>query len=1068
HQVSVFDALSEKADKSGNATLSIERYKDELRFYAEALAQGHEWCPASGKEQRRAALARVFTSIDNFTKQYYGDVKSLGNGGHQSDWGGYYAALGEALYIVEDLIADEDVHGTERFRAFLREPFDTGTRDGENSLPSTGWDGGRLTRFGAWERVLKANFDFARSRLSYIYNQVLYTYEGAWKAHEGLRVIGSEFYEGKERSHAIAREALGARPFLGEEILTGPEGEKLNLYHSLFFHDRTAVYTDDCLRVVMRGLARSKPGPDQGVARRLPYGRHYTGITAAGQTRENHYVGNYGEAGNYLPCWFFRTLGHDGDEELNDDILRLALRNLHARARTRYQGTDPDGHRIMYMEQVVDGRNTAYPGKVAYATATDQGPYAFSFAALAHHMSRRPERFRGKEWEPYRRYAREAVGFLQQQLADNQFFPYFDSHMLPKHVVDLRLPETWAYVAKTPAGTVLPHTDLDRYTDAELRRLGVDRRKQPTRFAWADIDNLYVAVRDGDTHLFASLVERNNGLMGNGRLHAQYGTHDQLVQLPTRSVFTSREYTLRAPSTENSILFDRFSDPGDRPLAMTGEPIPVAFQPGVGRPRRDNNRYDTPYAGYPELLTARYGPYFFAVNTTRRAHGNERPLTAVLPEGTGDGPLLDLVSRRRVRPRGGRVVLAPGTALVLALGTARVGAEPPAPVDLVLATPGSGAVGLSWRAAAGAASYTVSRSVRRGGRYAVVEEGVTGTSYTDESVRDGGRFFYRVTPVGTSGKGRASAPAEARAHPATGNGWRGRPVGAARGTARTRGTAVSVRGASGAGFGGGDDSVLHDRDRPDAFVLASTLVRGSVAVSARLGSPRAALAGVTLRASAHAVSRYVHLGTDGAGGLVLRTRSMDSRPDVGKGTVGHDAGNGITRSPLARTEEFAGFPAADYPYVRLVRAADSHRVTALVSRDGELWERVTADTVPMPEVVHAGVAATADTDFTRVTVETLPEDAALPTVARDGDGVRVHWNKPRHAVSFTLYGRRGDGGWRRLTGDAYRLDHRHDAALGSTRYRVVARHADGSTTSSPAPSSPAPSSPAPSSAGGTE
>jgi hypothetical protein len=34
---------------------------------------------------------------------------------------------------------------------------------------------------------------------------VFYTYEGAWETHDGFRLIGSGFYEGKPRSHRSCR-----------------------------------------------------------------------------------------------------------------------------------------------------------------------------------------------------------------------------------------------------------------------------------------------------------------------------------------------------------------------------------------------------------------------------------------------------------------------------------------------------------------------------------------------------------------------------------------------------------------------------------------------------------------------------------------------------------------------------------------------------------------------------------------------------------------------------------------------------------------------------------------------
>ena len=60
-----------------------------------------------------------------------------------------------------------------------------------------------------------------------------------------MRIIGSDYYEGRERSQRILLESLGIQPFLGEEELVGPDGQELDLYHSLFYHDGSAVFTDD-------------------------------------------------------------------------------------------------------------------------------------------------------------------------------------------------------------------------------------------------------------------------------------------------------------------------------------------------------------------------------------------------------------------------------------------------------------------------------------------------------------------------------------------------------------------------------------------------------------------------------------------------------------------------------------------------------------------------------------------------------------------------------------------------------------------------------------------------------
>lgn len=1064
-QISHFDSLTRKADATPPVPMPIGRYKDDLRFYAETLLT--DWSPVRTDAEKRAALERIFASVDAYTRQYYGNVKSLGNGGHQSDWGGYYGALGEALYIVENLIGDDGVCGQERFRAFLDAPFATGTTAGDNSLPSTDWEGGELTRGEAWERVLKANFDFARSRLSYIYNQMMYTYEGAWKAHEGLRVIGSAFYEGKQRSHRIAGESLGWEPFLGEEVLVGPDGKALDLTHSLFQHDRNAVYTDDYLKIVMRGLAKSKTDENGDVVRRKPYGAHYTGITRDGLTRENGYVGSYGESTNYVMSWFFRTLGHQGDESMNDEILKLALLNVHARGQTRYQSTDADGNRVMLMQQVIDDRNTAYPGKIAYAVDANTGR-GIAHASLEQYMADHPGRYSGAEWQPYWSYAREATGFAQQQLADNQYFPYF-AKVLAEHRYDLRLPDTYAYVTggraererlggKTAAGVLLPQTDTDRYTDEELAKLGVDRATYEKPYAWADIDNLFVSFRDsrgvggGAIRVFGNLFHRNKGFLGNGRLHVQRDGHDQLVQIETEGVLTYRDYVPRAGSTEDPMFFDRYTAP-DRPLALAGELVPVAHQPGVGTVDRDNFVQDNPYSGYPDLLTARYGAYLIAFNTTRAAYGNEKAHRVALPAGFPGTKVRDLISGRELPVAQGKVTVPPLRAVVLDLGTEKVTPAAPGPVDVLVTTPGARAVGLSWARSSGATSYAVERA-EGDGPFRTVATGIRGTSHIDDGPKDEAQYRYRVIPLNSEGAGRPSQAVTAktvRAGALGDSGWQSTAIGSqARGTAALDGSALTLSGVAGEGFGRGDDSVLGKRWEKDSFVLAARLARGGTEVSAELEPD--AVSGVLLRDSTDPVARYAYLGAEADGDLVLHHRSMDSRADIGTGTAGQNAGGGKTRSPAA--EPLTGYDVNSHPYVKLVRLPASEWVLALVSEDGEEWEQAARVSLPMAEVVLAGVGATTDAAFTSTTVGTLDEDVVLAdadftSASRTGT---VTWTKPKDAVAFSLYRSRDpkSGSWQKLLDHEWALTYTDTVHGGTMYYKVVAHHADGATSTASA------------------
>lgn len=1039
-QVALFDKLSAQVDASATGKLSIVRYVDELLFYASSLVQGGSWCPARTGAEKKAALRRVFKCVDNHTKDYYANTKLLARGGHQGDWGGYYGALGQALYIVENLISDDAVFGREAFEAFLDEEFRTGTRQGETSLEDVDFDGGKLTRRAAWGRVLKANFDYARSRLSYIYNQVMYTYEGAWEAHEGLRVIGSDFYEGKKRSHRIVGEALGFEPFLGEEVLVGPKGQDLDLFHSLFYHDQSARWTDDYIKYVIKGLAKSKLDKDGNVVRRLPLGKHYTTMTEAGHTRENGYVANYGESTNYLPEWFHRTWGHQGDEELNDQILRTALRNLHARSLARMTDLDDNLKRTMRMEMVTDERNTNYPGFPGYVLRISEGRI-LNYVSLARHIDEHPDRYRGRAWATTRTYAGEAVGFAQQQIADHQFFNAFSS-VATKSKYDYRLGETYAYLkAHKPTGIVHPHTDFAYYTPAELTALGV-RKSDYEQFAWVDVDCMFVTLRDGDLHLWGQLNERQRGFARNGRLHVRHADRDHLVQIHTNGLFQYEDYWARMDNIDVDFMEDQLTADSGAPQALAGEIAPITYQPGVGTVRRENFEADHAYSGYPDLLTARYGRYLFAFNTTRKVYGNERVHEVDVPAGTGS-TVLDLVSGKRLPVRDGKVKVKPTTGVALKLPTAEVTQLSPSHVDFVHTLPGDGAVTVTWQVTAGASHYVVRRAGRRPGPYKVVAAKVTGRHFTDTTAKAGQTYFYTVEAVNGQGTGWTSHTV--RTHvpksdsPALKNsGWRDDALFKARpGSATVRGATIRVLGAHGDGLGEGDDYEVLSRDIVDELHYVSRPLTGSFTLTARVTAARAPVTGLMLRDRVTADTRHVYFGADKDGGLVLHNRTRDSRHDW----------QDDPRSPI--THRLDGQTLAATPYLRIVRDVTTHRVHGQVSADGTAWVTVASLFTPFPYAVHAGLAATGDAQFANVAADAMKADALLVAVERDADTATVRWNKPEDALSFTLSRSTGGDTWEILMKDTRSYVY-EDKELrhGKRSYKVTAALVGGETRTS--------------------
>jgi len=1001
-QRALFNSLSTKSDNGANARLSIVRYEDELKFYASALTYD-DWSPANSPALKKAALERIFKTIDNHVKDYYGNTRLVQRGGHQGDWGGYYGALGEALYIVENLIADDEIYGEELFNQFLDQPFVTNTSNGPYSLVGVDWDGGPLTRRGAWERVLKANFDFARSRLSYIFNQVMYTYEGAWKAHEGLRVIGSDFYEGRDRSHAILLESLGGIPFLGEEVLVGPNGEELDLYHSLFYHDTTAQFTVDVEQIVAKGLAKSKLDKDGNIVRRLPLGEHFTAITEAGLTRENGYVANYGESANYLPEYFYKTLNHAGDEQLNDEILKLSLKSIHARGYARYTDIADDGKRVMRMEQVLDDRNSTFSGNYGYATSINGGK-ALHFASLELAMAQNEQRYRAPEWDDYWQYAQEAVGYVQQQIADNQFFNYFDS-LTAKNKYDYEAAKTYRYITterasynrfdSVMAGVVHPQTDFSYYTESEIEALGVNPSDYE-QFAWIDIDNLYVSLRDGDTRIFGQLNMLNRGFAGNGRLHVINHDHDNIVQIATNGKFQYEDYTIRMNDIDIFMIDDQLKNDGDRPQALAGEINPITYQPGVGKVERENWEPDHVYSGLPDLLTARYGQYFIVFNSTRSVYGNEQPFEVELPADYSGNTVFDLVTGNDVPVIGGKVVIEPKSAMVLKLTADSESSQKPFSVDYVGALAGNGYAGINWKTTSGAESYTIKRSTTENGTYEVIAANLQGNYYKDTTVINGQEYYYKVTAVNSNGAGWDSYRAKLDlTTPVTindpGTLWRDDRLGDTQGNATIEGSTIRIQNANGSGLGEGDDYKVLERNINDSLHLVSQVVSGSGSIEAKLDSYNGAASGIMMRDLLDSNTRYIYFGADEDGNLVLQNRTRDSRHTF----------TDLKMSPL--NVNLIGFNAVDYPYIKLLRDYDSRFVNAYVSNNGEDWIMIHKLFTPFPYAFYAGVVAADDAQFSEVTVDELYPGIIYPFIERVNNAISLSWNKPKQAITFDVF-----------------------------------------------------------------
>lgn len=776
--------------KSGEK-LSITKYVEEMRHFCMMLFE--PYCPLSDKSE---AVRLILDCINLYVKDYFENPQTLLRTSHQSDWGGYYGELGQALYIIEKLIDKE------WFDMFLSSPFNES-----------------LIVKEAWEICLKANFDFASSRQSYIYNQTYYTYEGAWKAMAGLGVIKSQYYIGKEKCDLILKEALGLAPWKGEHILFDKNGRELNLYHCLFNHDKNARFTEDYINIVRKGEAVQGVDENGEFLRRKPYGENYFSLTHKALSRENGYVGNYGETCNYLPEWVYRTFNH-GDYELSDLILKVALENINSRMYMRYQGSDQEGNRIMLMEQAIDERNPTMNPKSAYGAIIND-KRTLLFASLERHMAEHSERYSSPEWDKYKTYAKKAVDALRQQHKDGHLIPVLNS--LNPNYNDFRIDRTIKDIFKEDITYRLPHS-----------------HENNKDFVFFDMDNLLLSLKEGTTHIFAGLNLRNRAYSAFGRAHIiKNGTH-HLTQFKTDGIFTYGGRFIRQQQVNMDFIADSqgsnsysrgpvpLCEFGATPQALCGEEQPITYQKGIGKVLRENFEVDTPYSGYPDVIWAKIDDYFVICNTTRESYENAKTYT--LP----------------FKINGEEVTLEPFSYKVIKTKDEM----PLSSVKVLNALSDRDGILLSWKETEGE-SYNL---YRNGKLLINTKENV----YLDSDIENGDSCTYCVSSVLNGKESVLSYKKDivAASHSTIGD-------------CRCYVSSYSME-VENSYFGQGNDYKLQKRQINDSLLFSASSVHGSMSISAEVTN-----CGIMARESYASDCRYAYIGIED-GKIVIRTRSKNT------------------------------------------------------------------------------------------------------------------------------------------------------------------------------------------------
>lgn len=452
--------------------------------------------------------------------------------------------------------------------------------------------GGTISRRRALEQMFTDSLDWnKRHRRLYTNQSMIKDLYGIWYNNEGLIALGSRRAETRASLLPFFYESLGLSPWRGS---MNERGEPT--YAAAEADAKFSVLKD------------------------------YLQTTRNGLTKELGYVGGYGEVLDWVSEIYKSTRpapGLPGDVRLRDQLVKIAQ----ARAYFRYPHWDQDGYRAMRLESAVGWRDVYYPNDIMYAQkpSWDASPLQAAVAT----------------GDP------KLLGYAQQMIADNQFFPSI-AHMME------------APSLRATIGLIDVIEEYEQVKSMPAQQFKLPMTADQPDFVFADEEDGVVAVKHGDDILYASLYWRANyGISGVGRVHLVTPATDRVATvLLDRQEFRPSGLHFQRPDNPH-INGTRFSItyPGDGPVWTAGEQQPVAVLP-------EGSKYlageDNAYAGRAEFYQLSYGRYLIAMNSSK-----SRTFDIALPTGQGGGK--DLVSGTVLSQAKPQLKLAPGTTAVIFL-----------------------------------------------------------------------------------------------------------------------------------------------------------------------------------------------------------------------------------------------------------------------------------------------------------------------------------------------------------------------------------------------------------------
>lgn len=341
----------------------------------------------------------------------------------------------------------------------------------------------------------------------------------------------------------------------------------------------------------------------------------YVALTAKGLSKEDGYVGSYGESTIWAACDTYDITVDRATGRGDPELLRQLEKAVLARSYFRFPSVRRDGSRVMRLENVISWRNDHFPGMPDYLT---NGSSLLRPYILTH--------------------SRAMLGILKDACEDG----WFQRFAMGQGEKQMALIDRLRFLTDYPVFE--KHLKLAQEGNVEVPHLPM----RGEDFVWCDSENAVVAAKFGKEVLYVNAYYRARGAINNlARIHfvrpdsefaATVWCDEEFVQDGDK--FAKVQDYFQYGWQGRLYGGYRVADPDGTDAYSSALNI-------VWPPKNVRGGMQEPVArrgGRADFYHVNWGPYEVCINDDPAA----KPRGYTLP--TGDGVYLDIASKKKFKP----------------------------------------------------------------------------------------------------------------------------------------------------------------------------------------------------------------------------------------------------------------------------------------------------------------------------------------------------------------------------------------------------------------------------------